>query len=67
MRFLKLVVADSYIVEFDVFTYLSLYPSFLVCFLMSRSKGLEAFYKQLTAIILIRGLTSSFKYLIIVI
>ena len=66
MRFLKLVVADSYIVEFDVFTYLSLYPSFLVYFLISRSKGLEAFHKQLTAIILIRGLTSSFKYLIIV-
>ena len=41
--------AGSYIVEFNVPTYLGLCPSFLVFFLIPRPKGLGAFYKQLAA------------------
>jgi len=57
-------IAGSYIVEFDVSAYLGLYPSFLVYFLIPKSKGLGAFYKQLAATTLMGGLTSSFRYLI---
>src|SRR6266550_1079552 len=57
--------AGSYIVEFNVPTYLGLYPSFLVFFLIPRPKGLGAFYKQLAATTIQTGsFTSSFGYLI---
>jgi len=65
---LELTVAvhgvGSYIVEFDMPTYPGLYPSFLVYFLIPKSKGLGAFYKQLAVTTLMGGLTSSFRYLI---
>jgi hypothetical protein len=44
--------------------YPGLYPSFLVYFPIPRSKGLGAFHKQLAAITLTGGLTSSFGYFI---
>ena len=51
---LKLAVAvykaGSYIAKFNIPTYLGLYFSFLVFFLILRPKGLRAFYKQLAAI-----------------
>ena len=58
-------IVSSYIVEFNMPTYLSLYPSFLVFLLISRPKGLRAFHKQLAATTLMGDFTSSFRYFIL--